>query len=149
MYKQLLITTLSFLFTTPLWSFTCYFTLAKDNCWTKYSVSVDVIDANTAQVLKTIVVPAGQSWTRDSFICKPGQKLKYHTQFTPVIWESDKGKIYPAKDYWSLPAAIAAGSTAWELSVCYPSDFSELPMPPEATSNCSCNFAVIPALKPQ
>lgn len=81
----------------PWAAITCYYTLVKDNCWTKYDVSVDIMDAATNKILKTITVPNGKSWSRQTFPCDPGQKLIYRAQFSPVFWESDKGKTYMAK----------------------------------------------------
>ncbi len=149
MLLRLCILSLSSLITSPLWAITCYYTLAKDNCWLKYNVSVQVIDALTTKVLTTVTVPAGQSWARVTFPCEIGQKLTYHAQFTPFIWESEKHKVYEAKNYWSLPNAVHPGDTAWNVSVCYSSDFSEVPMTPEATNSCACDFKSIPIIKPQ
>lgn len=140
---------LGFFCINPLWSMTCYYTLAKDNCWTNYNVTVDIIDAMTNKVLATVSAPKGQQWVREQFACQPSQKLMYKAQFTPTFWESDIGKTYAAKDYWTLPAVINPGDSAWNLSVCYPAAFSLIPMPPEATSTCTCDFSSIPAIPPK
>ncbi|MFI4918756.1 MAG: hypothetical protein ACHP65_04295 [Legionellales bacterium] len=132
----------------PIWSFNCYFTLAKDSCWLKYNVTVDVVDANSAKVLTTVTVPSGQPWARQTFTCQPLQKLMYHAQFTPIIWEAEKDTVYRAKDYWSLPEVINQGDKAWNVSVCFSKDFAAVPLPPEATSKCSCDFASIPIIEP-
>ncbi|MGC1182370.1 hypothetical protein [Legionella sp.] len=150
MLKKLLMLTLSGLFANPLWAITCYYTLAKDNCWIKYNVTVQVVDTSTDEVLTTVTVPAGKSWARVTFPCKTnGQKLIYKAQFTPPIWESEKGHVYTAKNYWSLPKVVNPGDSAWNVSVCYPSDFSEVPYPPEATGNCKCDFSSIPEIPPK
>ena len=150
MLQRLLILSISWLFASPLWAIMCYFTLVKDNCWIKYNVSVDVMDAVTAKVLTTVTVPAGKPWARVTFPCETnGQKLMYHAQFTPSIWESEKGKVYSARNYWSLPNEVNAGDSAWNVSVCYPSDFSEVPLPPEASGTCKCDFSVIPDIPPK
>ncbi|MBN9231523.1 MAG: hypothetical protein BGO90_09395 [Legionella sp. 40-6] len=134
----------------PLWAITCYYTLAKDNCWLRYNVSVEVMDAISAQTLTTVTVPAGESWTRVTFPCKTnGQKLMYRARFTPSIWESEKGKIYSAKNFWSLPSAVNPGDSAWNVSVCFSSDFSEVPLPPEAVNTCKCDFSKIPVIPPK
>lgn len=147
MLIRVLILSLTCLFTGPLWAITCYFTLAKDNCWLKYNVTVDVLDAMSAKVLTSITVPAGKSWERVTFPCEiGGQKLMYHAQFTPSFWEGDTGKVYTAKNYWSLPAGIKPGDSAWNVSVCYPADFSEVPYPPDAKGTCRCDFSPIPVI---
>jgi hypothetical protein len=129
-------------------AFTCYVTLVKDSCWTSYNVTVDVLEAASDKTILTMTVPEGKSWVRESFNCEPGQKLVYRAQFSPVFWESEKGKTYPAKSYWSLPGTINAGETAWEVPICYPEAFAAVPLPPKATSNCRCDFSAVPALKP-
>ena len=149
MILRALILFLGILCSGPIWCFTCYFTLAKDSCWISYNVSVDVLDAQTDRVLTTVEVPAAKAWTRQAFTCDASQKLMYKARFTPAFWKSETGKIYSAQNYWSLPAAINTGDTAWNISVCYPADFSEVPFPPDAKGNCRCDFTVIPSLKPQ
>lgn len=150
MFIRLFVLLLGSIFITPLWAITCYYTLAKDNCWTKYNVTVDVMDGNTAKILTSVTVPAGKQWTRVTFPCETnGQKLIYSSHFSPPIWESEKGKVYPAKNSWSLPNEVKPGDSAWNVSVCYPSDFSQVPMPPEATNSCKCDFSQIPIIPPK
>jgi hypothetical protein len=139
---------LSLLSSYPSWSIICYFTLAKDSCWTNYNVSVDIVDSKSSKVLTTVAVPKGQQWTRQTFACEPEQKLMYIARFTPVFWQEDAGKTYPALNYWSLPNKINPGDTAWNVSVCYPSDFSLVPYPPDAKGNCKCDFTHIPIIEP-
>lgn len=150
MLRKLLFLSVGWLFASPLWAITCYYTLAKDNCWLKYNVTVDVIDSLSAKILTTVTVPAGKPWTRVTFPCETnGQKLMYRAKFSPVVWESEKGKVYMAKNYWSLPDHVNPGDSAWNVSVCFPSDFSEVPMPPEATASCACDFSTIPVIPPK
>ena len=149
MLLRAFILSLGLVISSPLWAITCYYTLAKDNCWTKYNVSEDVMDAATGKVLTTVIVPAGKSWIRQTFPCVPGEKLMYRAQFSPIIWESEKGKVYYAINYWSLPNNVNAGDSAWNVSVCYPADFGQVPLPPEATNTCKCDFSNIPAIPPK
>ncbi len=134
---------------TPLWSFNCYFTLAKDSCWTNYNITVDVVDDTTSTVLTTVSVPSGTPWVRQQFTCQPAQKLMYKARFTPIFWQSDANKTYSADRFWFMPGTINPGDKAWELPVCFPSNFAEVPFPPDATGNCKCDFSVIPTIKPQ
>ncbi|KTD63310.1 periplasmic protein [Legionella santicrucis] len=149
MSVRIFLAVLSFILTDSLWAITCYFTLVKDNCWNKYTVTVDVMDAATAKILTTVVIPPGKFWVRQTFPCTPKEKLIYRARFSPTMWESEKGKIYYAKNYWSLPNEINSGDSAWNVSVCYPSDFSQIPFPPEATGTCKCDFDSIPVIPPK
>lgn len=149
MFIKSLVCGLSLLMSSPIWSFTCYYTLAKDNCWTNYNVSVDVVDEQTQTVLTTVKVPAGKSWTRQQFECEPKQKLMYRAQFTPAFWDNEAGKVYSALRFWFMPDTINPGDKAWTIPVCFPEAFASVPFPPDAqTGNCSCDFSVIPAVAP-
>jgi len=123
--------------------------MVKTNCWSDYDVTVDVMDAKEGNKLFSITVPKGQLWTRQTFDCNEGQTLMYVAQFSPIFWDKDKGKTYSAQRVWFLPETIAPGASAWNVSVCYPNDFSLVPMPPEATSNCQCDFKSIPVIPPK
>lgn len=150
MYIRILAAFLTLIMSTyPAWSFTCYYTLAKDNCWTDYNVSVDVVDVATSKVLFTLNVPAGTSWGRQEFSCHPLQNLVYIAKFSPLFWQNDAGKTYPALRSWTLPAKTNPGDLAWTIPVCYASDFSQVPLPPDAKGNCACDFSNIPQPKPQ
>ncbi|KTD67590.1 periplasmic protein [Legionella santicrucis] len=149
MLARLFIFTLSFISSSPLWAFTCYYTLVKDNCWTKYNVTVEVIDAATEKVLLTPTVPAGKSWVRETFTCSAAESLMFRARFSPVFWESDKDKTYNSKRFWPMPSAINPGDSAWNVSVCYSSDFAQVPLPPESTGDCKCDFDNIPAIPPK
>lgn len=138
-----------FLVSLPCWSFTCYITLAKTNCWKDYTVSADVINSATGGTMTTVTVPQGTLWARQIFDCEAAQKLMYIARFSPIFWAKDKGKTYSALNFWSLPDAIHPGDSAWNISVCYPNDFALTPIPPQATSNCACDFTSIPVIPPK
>ena len=134
----------------PSWAIQCYYTLVKDNCWLNYDVNVDVFDADTSKPLTRVVVPKGQAWSRVAFPCHAnGQKLIYQAQFSPVFWENDKNKVFSAKDYWLLPNTVNPGDSAWNVPVCFSKDFAEVPMPPEATGACVCDFKSVPEIEPK
>jgi len=150
MFIKTMITGLIFFCSTPIWSFNCYITLAKDSCWTNYNVTVDVIDVASSTVLTTVKIPSGTSWAREKFVCRPLQKLIYQAQFTPVFWEGDEGKTYSAERFWFMPSTINPGDTAWTIPVCFPKAFAQVPFPPDAkTANCACDFTNIPEVKPE
>ena len=130
-------------------AFTCYLTLVKDSCWKNYTVHVDVIDANVDKVLTSISVPAGKVWNRIEFECQPSLKMLYAATFSPIFWESDKGKKFYAKRYWTLPDAPKPNESAWDIRVCYPERFSEVPFPPDAIGNCTCDYTDIPDVAPK
>jgi len=108
-----------------------------------------VLDANTNQQLLSVVVPKGKSWTREPFTCQPEQKLMYQVTFKPTIWQGQEDKKYMALRYWFLPAVIKPDESAWELKICYPADFAEVPLPATANANCHCDFTSIPAIPPK
>jgi hypothetical protein len=127
-------------------AFTCFVTVAKDSCWTNYALTLNVTDTATNQAISTVEVPKGKSWTREIFNCQPNQSLHYAATYQPIFWADMKNKIYKAKSTIRLPEAIEPGQTAWDLTVCFPRDFAEVPFPPDAKGNCKCNLNDIPAV---
>lgn len=127
-------------------AFQCYLTLMKDSCWTNYNVTVTVTDTKTNQVLTTVVVAQGSQWYRQRFDCQPGQNLMFQATFLPVFWQTDQGRVFSGSHYWQLPATVQNNATAWNIPICYPADFSEVPLPPDAKGNCQCTSQDIPPL---
>lgn len=127
-------------------AFNCYLTAVKDSCWGNYDVTVSVSDANTNQMLISSIISKGSNWQRVPFTCNPGQTLNFQATFSPVFWQSDATTIFYIKQYKILPAVVSTGQTAWDISICFSKDFSEVPLPPEATGECSCDMSNIPPL---
>lgn len=144
--KFMIILSLS-LFSRYAMAFPCFITIVKDNCWTNYNVTVDVIDANTDKVLTTVVVPKGKPWVRSSFEATPRQQFMLRATFNPAFWKQDEGKQYFAKRYWALPEAVVGETTAWHVGACYPEQFLDVPMPPDAGSQCKCDKREIPEVQ--
>ena len=130
-------------------AFPCFITMVKDSCWTDYNLTVVVTDPATEKALATVNVVQGTSWARAKFDCQPKESLSMQASFTPVFWETDTGKTYAARRNWSLPETIKKGDTAWNITVCYPKEFAEVPFPPNVGGNCNCDTDTIPPIKPQ
>ena len=121
-------------------------TVAKENCWSNYEVNITVVDLDTRKDVTHFSIPKGKPWVRQAFSCQPHQKLMYYATFKPEIWRDDAGKSYRAQRFWGLPTLINPAEKAWELKVCYASDFAETPLPPESGGHCQCDFSGIPAV---
>lgn len=140
---------LGFGFSMQIQAFPCFVTMVKDSCWGNYNVTVSVSNVKTGKLITSVIIPQDQFWARQSFSCEPGDAMSFSAVFTPVFWENDKGKTYPGQRTWQLPQEIKKGDTAWNINVCYPAEFAEVPLPPEATSNCTCDLDKIPPVNPQ
>ncbi|MCX7115621.1 MAG: hypothetical protein NTW08_06925 [Gammaproteobacteria bacterium] len=130
-------------------SFPCYVTVLKDSCWTNYDVQVMVMDGVQKKQLLAVSVPKGQAYQRQKFECSARQELAFNATFQPVIWENEKGMVYPAKQFVFLPEAVNKDDKAWNIPICFSSAFTKVPMPPAATGQCVCDFATVPALTPK
>lgn len=130
-------------------AFPCYITLVKDSCWTNYNVSVDVMNVLTEKHVTTIHVDQGKSWSRVEFNCDAKDTVRFKASFSPAFWESDKGKQFSAKRYWSFPEEILPKQSAWNMTLCYPGDFSAVPLPPDVSGDCRCNKDDLPAVQPR
>ncbi len=136
-------------FSTQLYAFPCFVTLVKNTCWTDYNVTINVTNADTTAPILSATIPQGQSWVRKKFDCQPREALSFSATFTPVIWQNEAKKIYPGGHNWFLPEAVMKDVTAWNLTICFPKEFSEVPLPPTALNNCECKTDDIPPIKPQ
>jgi hypothetical protein len=129
------------------YSFPCYITIIKDNCWTNYDVTVQVDDVMVDKPITSIVIPSGEAWTRYEFSCQEKQTLQFTAAFSPVIWDKDEDRKYKSKRFWSYPEIIRQGDTAWNMTVCYPQDFAEIPMPPDVSGACTCDKKIAPPVE--
>ncbi len=123
----------------------CYLTVVKSDCWNDYDVNIRMVDMSNEKMLVDIQVPQDKLWMRQSFECRPQQTVRFGAQFTPSIWENEKEKTYSGKRYWSMPTSID-NAAAWSVTLCYPDDFSSVPMPPNATHKCHCDKSVVPPI---
>lgn len=128
------------------WSLTCYITMAKDNCWKDYNVSVEVRSGETTKQIMVLDIPKGKNFARQSFECKPRDTFYYVATFSPVIWERQTGQKYQAKRIWMIPFNIPSDYVLWEVKACYAEDFAQVPIPPEGNADCRCDFSNIPVI---
>ncbi len=124
-------------------AFPCYVTVVKDSCWLNYDVTIMVSNMVTQAVVTNVLIPKGQTWARQEFTCQPNQKFLYAASFQPIIWQNDAGKSYRGLRSWGLPVEFDSTSVAWELKLCYASDFSETPLPPQSEGHCQCDFTKV------
>ena len=137
-------------FTTNALAFKCYITLVKGACWKNYDVNLYVSSpTNQDKQIVTLTAPKGKNWSRATFDCHPKQTLKLTADFSPVFWASDKGKIYNSLNYWNLPDSIKPGEKAWNVTMCFPKQFSEVPRPPEGSGKCACDLESVPKVPEQ
>ena len=145
MFVRSLLLFTSLIMCTQSMAVSCVMTFVKDNCWLNYDVKMQVIDSTYSKEVLTVVAPKGKPWVRKEFNCTPVQTFMYMATFSPEIWAGQAGRIYRAKRYWTLPDTLKADERAWEIKVCYSTDFSETPLPPSAIGKCQCDFSAIPA----
>ena len=93
--------------------------------------------------MTSVDVCDGDSWARQAFTCQPGDTFSFVASFSPVFWQSDAGKTYAALSDRKLPASITSGDAAWSVTLCYPRDFSAVPLPPDASGSCVCDTSKV------
>ena len=125
----------------------CYITVVKASCWKNYDVSVTVTDAKTNAELGKITVYEGSMWKRDTFSCKEGQTLALTAKFVPEFWSGDAAKEFKSIRFWRLPEKAGANAIGWNIKVCYPKWFANVPVPPDAGADCDCDMSAVPAFK--
>ena len=108
-----------------------------------------IIDEDTKKQVTMVEIPKNEFWGRQTFNCEPGQKLMSQAIYDPIFWDSEKGKVYTSKRFLALPTSIKPDDKAWNISVCFPNDFSSVPFPPDANGNCGCDFSKVPPVPAQ
>jgi hypothetical protein len=127
-----------------LFAFPCYLSVVKSSCWNDYNVSIDLIDVSNEKNITHVAIPQDKLWGRESFECSPRQTFRFEAQFNPDIWENDAQKKFKGKRYWSLPLSTDQ-AVAWNITICYPDDFSEVPTP-RVAGKCGCDRSILPTL---
>lgn len=131
-----------------LWAVTCYITVVKGPCWTeKFTVTVRAVDVLSKQELAVVKIPAGKSWERVSFVCKPGQQLQYFASYSPKIWEGDLNKVAESKRFTILPLELKPTVTAWNIPLCFSDDFKEVTNLLTVDGKCGCDFTSVPPVE--
>lgn len=147
MMKRIVLFLLATVYSIQAVAFTCYLTIVKNSCWKDFTVTVTVMNVSQYKKVATIQVPAYESWARGKFSCDPKDTLVLSATYSPVFWKADQGKVYQAKRNWALPQTITKGTTAWSITTCFSEEFSEVPLPPEATGNCQCDIKQVTKIK--
>lgn len=132
---------------TNVYAVECYITMVKGSCWKNYNLTVNIYDASTNENLGDINVWEGDLWARKSFSCSPGQVLSLEAKFTPIIWDQDEGKAYRGLRFWKLPDRADENVSGWNVTVCYPESFADVPVPPGSSGKCECDIKNIPKLR--
>lgn len=128
------------------WSVPCTISLVKASCWKDYDVKVDVTDLGSDKKIASVSAPKGMMYGRINFDCQPKQGLSQTATFSPIIWDADKGKSYHAIRLWYMPESEPSVGNRWEIKVCFPKHFSNVPLPQGDVSYCGCDFNVLPSL---
>ena len=130
---------LSLCITSQAFAFKCYITLMKSQCWNKHKVNFRVMDNLTEQnILEGIHLDDGKMWVRKEFECNTVQGLVPKVRFTPHLWDSEKDREFSTKRVWFLPLTIEKNAQAWNVPICFPTDFASVPIPPTADRECTC-----------
>ena len=112
-------------------------------------MTVTGVNVMTNKAEISVLIPRDKSWARGSFSCEPSETLMFNATFTPVFWKEDVNKQYASISKKTLPALITKDETAWNITLAYPGDFSEITLPPEASGNCKYDLKAVPPVEPQ
>jgi hypothetical protein len=125
----------------------CYFTVAKEDCWKDYDVKISIWDNKIEKQLVILHLPKGELWKRVRFECHPKQSFRYTASYSPEIWKGQANKVYHGKKTMALPLEVKPGEAAWHLRLCYSDAFNGVTLPPGASKACQCDWSKIPEVK--
>lgn len=121
-------------------TFTCQMHVAKGKCWRDFDVVVRVLDATSEQVLADAALGKNIMAVKKDFPCKPLQPITFNASYAPELWQGDSDRRFYAKGRWSTPAELSKDAKAWVIKICYPAQFTQLPLPKSFGEGCACDF---------
>ena len=118
----------------------CIATATKDSGWANYDVSIDLMDYSTKKLISNLDLKAGNPkqniapvfTTSQTFDCEQHLMIYFKAEYTPVMWEANKGKTYHSSNIWDLTKQlqqlqIQSGATKLEIKINFPQDFVGVP----------------------
>lgn len=136
-----------FLLCSSAYSIDCYFTVLKDNCWLNYDAKIDIIDNALDRAVVVVDIPKGEGWKRVRMKCEPKQSFRFLVSYSPEFWKGQEGKKYAGKRRISLPLTVKKNEVAWNIPLCYTTDFIGVPIPPTADRACVCDWSKVTPVK--
>tara|TARA_B110000879_G_C11009438_1_gene446420 strand:- start:313 stop:735 length:423 start_codon:yes stop_codon:yes gene_type:complete len=125
----------------------------KSDCWNKHRVKFKIVDnLSEKTIIDNIHLDNDKLWVRKEFVCKAAQGLVPKVTYSPYVWESEKDTEFATKRVWFLPVNINKDIEAWNVPICFPSDFATVPILPTVNRECDCNNTkalVTPLPKPK
>ncbi|MDF1758858.1 MAG: hypothetical protein P1U74_11290 [Legionellaceae bacterium] len=147
MYRYLKYIAICLLLSSQAQAVQCYITVVKGSCWKDYDVTISALNAETSNKVVDVVIPKGQLTARAPFTCQPGDTLSMSSKFSPEFWKGDEMKVFKAIRFWALPEKAESNTIGWNVSVCFPQGFSDVPQPPESSGQCECDMESVPKLQ--
>jgi|GEM_PF-741500 len=139
-YTHAIMSLVLLLFAGQAFAVNCKIIVAKNTCWNNYEIKVRMLDALTLKEYAVIDVPKGQHYTVKEMQCESGKQVFFRASFKPVIWQNQKGDFYQTKRFWDVPQALVKDAKHWEVKLCFPRDFDNVPIPPGDLHDCQCKF---------
>lgn len=142
---KLMLMSLLFLMNTPLWAdakapYPCQVRLIKTDCWKDVEVTVIAKDSETHKNIGGPIVLAKDSFeTMQSLPCQPSQTMNFSATVLPTAWEG-VNTVYPSINFFNSPSKLPKNAEKWIVSLCFPDDFSSVPLPLSSNKTCRCHF---------
>lgn len=116
----------------------CVATVVKDPGWEHYAVKIDLMDYSTKKLIAKLDLNAAKpaekvasiNTVSQSFNCKQHPMIYFTVQYTPVMWQENKGKIYQSSNIWDTYQQlqkIKPGTDKIEIKIHFPDDFQGVP----------------------
>lgn len=123
--------------------FDCDIRLTKSNCWYDREVRVQVINGANLEVETMHTISADKKYLVIPLNCNKVHRFTLKAAFDPPIWDDDKGRWFNSQRMWVVPNFIPVEQKQWVAEVCFPDDFSGVPLPLEDFTQCECKPIII------
>jgi hypothetical protein len=110
----------------------CYVQVNKASSWSKYTVTLKMLDAMDFSPIATFVLASKTNskpsvdTAKKSFDCLEHPRFIFKASFTPAIWQNLAGKEYPSKLIWDLSSQVVSPPkdiSNITVQVNFPTDF--------------------------
>lgn len=139
---RLLVLVFSLLFTVSVSAkpVTCFIQVQKSTCWKAYTVKIDVLNADTMESVKSIILDKNKDKVSLKYNCQGLRQIAFSAMYSPVVFAGTENVKYYGKKFYGVPRSLPKDAKYYELpKICFAKDFNKVPMPMGDISDCRCD----------
>jgi len=114
----------------------CEVVVTKPAAWDNYDVTIEMLNYADKKVAETFNLTAAKGSEKSvnsvtkTFGCYQYQYVQFNAQYLPLIWSTNKGKVYPSKLIYRVAGQLLQADKLTEklvINLHFPDDFVSVP----------------------